>query len=118
MRRAALYRVMADDEPGLDFSDAAAEEMFVWESTGKGALGKGLFGGEGPFNGYAVGKRYLDVMLALWKEDIRGGLLFPSELYKDPDLAPHREFIEKQLQGVVLRDAWFVRKPPKEPQKP
>lgn len=39
-------------------------------------------------NGYALGKKWMDVQITMWKEDIQKGLLFTSELYDDP-LFPH-----------------------------
>ena len=42
----------------------------------------------GPNNGFALGKKWLNVTVAAWLEDIELGTLFKHELYEDPDL-PH-----------------------------
>lgn len=52
-RIAEIYKRFATED-GLDFSDNAAEEMYLFESTGNGDLRVGLFVGKS--NGYAVGK--------------------------------------------------------------
>jgi hypothetical protein len=39
-------------------------------------------------NGYYVGKKWLNVTVTMWKEDLRQGYLFRSELYNDPNY-PH-----------------------------
>ena len=77
-RMQPLYRRFAAEWSALDFSEEAAREMYAHESTG------------GPVdrtrNGYWVGKRWLNVTVAMWLEDIRSGLLFKFELYEDPGL--------------------------------
>lgn len=75
---AEIYRRFAT-ESGLDFSDEAAEEMYLFETTGKGDLQLGLFAGQ-QANGFAVGKRWMDVTVKMWKADIRGGILWRHEL--------------------------------------
>ena len=42
-----------------DFSKKAALEMFIFESTGKGNIAMDVF--KGTVNGYAIGKKWLDV---------------------------------------------------------
>lgn len=37
-------------------------------------------------NGYYIGKRWLNVSVKMWKEDIEKGYLFKKELYNDPDI--------------------------------
>lgn len=66
-------------EDGLDFSGEAAEEMYLFETTGKGDLQFGLFADRRP-NGFAVGARWMNVTVKMWKQDIRDGLLWRSEL--------------------------------------
>ncbi len=39
-------------------------------------------------NGYALGKKWMNVTIAMWIEDINKGLLFKCELYEDENL-PH-----------------------------
>ena len=66
-------------EGRFDLSEGAALQMYQYESRGTGDLGLGLFGG--PVNGYAVAKHWLNVTVAMWKEDLRQGLLLKGELY-------------------------------------
>ena len=75
-RMADMYRYFSRDFQNLDYSAEALEEMYHYESMG----------GPSPDdrNGYLIGKRYMDVNIAMWKEDIEKGLLFKSELYADP----------------------------------
>ena len=63
----------------LDFSDDMLYELYESES----------FGGQcSPLNGYYTGKKWMSVTIAMWKEDLALGSLFPLELYRDPEL-PH-----------------------------
>jgi hypothetical protein len=39
-------------------------------------------------NGFYIGKQWMGVSIAMWKEDIHKGYLRRSELYEDPNL-PH-----------------------------
>lgn len=39
-------------------------------------------------NGFYVGKKWLNVTVSAWLEDVERGLLFKQELYQDPNL-PH-----------------------------
>jgi hypothetical protein len=79
-RIAGLYRYFARHWPELDFGDAAAEAMFEHESTGAP---------EPPAdNGFMVGKKYLDLTVSMWFEDLRRGDLMLWELYEDANF-PH-----------------------------
>jgi hypothetical protein len=61
---AEIYKMFASEwENVLDFSD---------EQT----------------NGYMHGKKWLNLNVTMWKEDIEKGLLFVHELYEDPKF-PH-----------------------------
>ena len=61
----------------MDFSEDALFDLYVYESTGQGVVK--------PDNGYANGKKWMDVAVAQWKEDL-WRTLWPWELYDDPDL--------------------------------
>jgi len=39
-------------------------------------------------NGFALGKKWLNVHVKMWREDIQTGILFKKELYEDPKF-PH-----------------------------
>ena len=77
-----IYKIFAKGWNNLDFSEKAAEEMFQWESKGEGDLKQGIFSKGGKYNGYAVGKHWMDVMVKMWKEDM-GKYIFKFELYED-----------------------------------
>lgn len=62
----------------LDFGEDALVEMALHESTGAPIRTAD--------NGYEVGKRWLNVHVAMWRADIASGLLLRAELYRDPEL--------------------------------
>lgn len=64
----------------LDYSDESLFDLYYNESQGRGTVKEN--------NGYAHGKKWLNVTVAMWLEDIEKGNLFKNELYEDPDL-PH-----------------------------
>lgn len=51
-------------------------ELYYYESRG-GTL-------PSPNNGFHHGKKWMDVNLASWREDLKSGVLFLDELYDDP----------------------------------
>jgi hypothetical protein len=61
----------------LDFSDDMLWELYQYESNGVGKVS--------PQNGYGQGKKWMDVAVAQWREDL-WRTLFPWELYEDPNL--------------------------------
>ena len=81
-RMAAIYRRFGGESPALDYSEAAAVAMYGFESTGRGELKFGVIpvAPGGKLNGYAVGKHWMDATVKMWREDLRGMLLFRSEL--------------------------------------
>lgn len=93
-KHAELYKRIASDWD-CDFSEEALYEFFIKESLGKGDFNQqdGIFLCDKKLNGYAVGKRWLDITVAMWKEDIQNGWIkeygwynFLKELYRDfPD---------------------------------
>lgn len=68
-----IYRRFAKDW-NADFSESAANEMFLHESRGLAVA---------PDNGYALGKKWMDVTVSMWREDLAIGLLARSELEAD-----------------------------------
>lgn len=71
-RKALLYKKFASDwESVLNFDNKSLEECFMWETHGKPTNKN---------NGYVVGKSWLDVNLAMWREDLKLGLLELEEL--------------------------------------
>ncbi len=77
-----IYRYFGGEDNNLDYSEDAAREMFLYETTGKGNLKATMFSTKA-LNGYAVGKHWMDVMIKMWLQDIRQGVLFIDELYKE-----------------------------------
>ena len=76
LRMAELYKRFASDFEFADFSNSAEIEMFNWESRGVPIADKNI-------NGFALGKKWMDVTVAMWLEDISKGLLYPRELMDD-----------------------------------
>lgn len=75
-RMAAMYQRFGY-YPAADYSDAAAAAMFAAETHGT-PLPPGL-----PLNGFALGKKWMDVTLAMWREDIPCRMLSVQELLDD-----------------------------------
>lgn len=72
---AELYRHFGKEwEHCLDFSDGAIVELYNSESYGTPCKSN---------NGYLIGKKWLNVTVTVWKEDIEKGLLFRWELYDE-----------------------------------
>lgn len=77
---AEVYRHFGQDWKNCaDFSDTALIELYNHESYGTAVS---------PNNGFLIGKKWLNVTVAMWKEDLEQKLLFKSELYADPNF-PH-----------------------------
>ncbi len=53
-------------------------ELFISESYGDVECNS--------YNGYYIGKKYLNTIITMWFEDIEKGYLFKVELYDDPNL--------------------------------
>lgn len=68
------------DGPNVDYSEEAAEEMYLYETRGEGHLQSGLFQKGEKINGYANGKKWMNVHIKMWSEGIRQGILFKYEL--------------------------------------
>lgn len=60
--------------------------MFSFESTGQPKFAYFERRSNGKYNGYAVGKHWMDATIAMWREDIDSGLLNRQELYDDPNI--------------------------------
>lgn len=98
-----VYKTFAGNMNNLDFSEHSKIEMYKFESTGKGNIQLDMFANS--INGYAYGKKMLNITVAMWKEDIRNRLLFIGELYKDSKF-PHwwldKIFTTKDKQWDIL----------------
>lgn len=70
-----VYRLFSKDWEHIgDFSEESMLELYKSESYGTPVS---------ELNGYYIGKRWLSVTVAMWKEDIEQKLLFKHELYED-----------------------------------
>ena len=70
-----IYLIFAHDwKDCCDFSPNAQEELFQHETYGKQISLN---------NGYYVGKKYLNLSVTMWREDINQGLLSKKELHQD-----------------------------------
>lgn len=70
-----VYRIFSKDyESFCDFSDQSIIELYNNESYGTTVSNN---------NGFYVGKKWLNVTVKMWKEDIECGMLWKWELYKD-----------------------------------
>lgn len=96
LRMAEIYQRFARHYPTTDFSDETASEMFLHESTGSPIRDYPSL------NGFALGKKWMDVTVAGWKEEILSRGLLVLELQADGYLD---WFLEKV--GVLhLRATW------------
>lgn len=76
-----IYEIFVRDfRDCLDFSEDMLYELYNNESHGGPPCS--------PKNGYFHGKKWMDVTLSAWREDIRLGTLLILELYRDPTF-PH-----------------------------
>ena len=92
-----LYKIFAQPFD-CDFSEKAMQEMFEYESFGIGNIDISGFNTIGiKPNGYAVGKKWLNVTVSMWKEDYqRGGIcreFLMEELFTDPLFKDHHEWL-------------------------
>lgn len=107
LKQAEAYKYVASGYDKLDFSNAAAEAMFSYESFGEPSLRYYSKNEGGLYNGYAVGKHAMDVMLAFWREDLLKGLLSKHELLQDPNLPLA---IKERVVSMLNKDCEFYDK--------
>ncbi len=82
MDMAHIYCQFVPDELCYDFSPKSAERMFLFESTGKPKL-QLTDKIDGKYNGFMVGKHWMDATIEMWRKDINDGLLTKHELKPD-----------------------------------
>lgn len=88
-----LYRVFAQPwETCIDLSDAALLSLYNHESYGTTLSVN---------NGFAVGKKWLNVQVAEWKKSIVEGTLCRAELYADEKYANYHDWLDS-----ILEDVW------------
>jgi hypothetical protein len=70
-----IYRIFANDwKDSLFFSENEIIELFNHESFGTPC---------NKSNGFLIGKKWMDVHIKMWNEDIQKGYLRKIELYND-----------------------------------
>ena len=88
-KQTEIYKLFASHLSEKCFSLKHAEDMYLYESIGKGDLNNLISGifvqtqDKESINGYALGKKWLNLTVTMWKEDIKNRLLFKHELYED-----------------------------------
>lgn len=76
-----VYRLFAQDWASCStFTDDDIIELYNHESYG---LPLRQHTSASPGNGFALGKKWLNVTVAMWLEDLALGTLFKHELYED-----------------------------------
>lgn len=104
-RMADIYKRFAADYKAADFAEPAALAMYLHESTGARLP-------DPRTNGYALGKKWMDVTVAGWREEIPQMGLLVSELQADgyPDW-----FLERvgvlHLVPTKAACAWWLETP-------
>ena len=73
-RMADIYQRFAP--PGTDLSPAAAAAMYQHESFGEPLANPST-------NGFNIGKKWMDITIAMWREDIPARVLTVQELQDD-----------------------------------
>lgn len=99
-RMCEVYKIFASDWH-CDFSESAMLEMYEFETFGKGDIDLTGFNTIGKkANGYAVGKKWLNVSVTGWLDNIEkfGWAYEISELNKDQEIP--RWFIEDFFNKV------------------
>lgn len=83
-RMEPIYRYFGEGNDNLDFNEASAVESYLFETHGTGNLKQGVFApGQSRFNGFAIGKHWMDVTIKMWLQDLQDGILRLEELYEE-----------------------------------
>jgi hypothetical protein len=77
-----IYKRFCPLEDCYDFSETSALDAFSFESIGYPKLSL-TDKKDGKYNGYVVGKHWMDATIKMWNEDLESGILVYSELEKD-----------------------------------
>lgn len=93
---AEIYKRFAIEYPQADFSDSAAIAMYEHETHGK------TLERTEKLNGFALGKKWMDVTIAGWREEIASRGLLVSELIADG----YPEWFLERVGVLHLRAEW------------
>ena len=109
LEMAAIYKRFATDFQQADSSDEAAMDAYALETFGTPLpAGKDM-------NAFIVGKKWMDVMVSMWKEDIAQSCLHKAELVED---GFPQWFLERvgvwQTNPVPQASAWWAKQYPKQ----
>ena len=74
-----IFEIFSKEFDGLLYDDQQIIDLYNKESYGSEIDLR---------NGYFIGKKWMNVNVAMWKEDLELGLLFKHELYSD-EKYPH-----------------------------
>ncbi len=81
----------------VDLSEEALWQAYIYETKGVGEGSLSIFSSAGVYNGYIVGKRYLDVTLSMWQDDIQEGLITKWEIINEITDPTIKTWIAKRL---------------------
>lgn len=105
---AEVYRFFARGFGNLDFSEQAAIDMFNQETHGRPKFEYYEPRYDGKCNGYAVGKHWMDVTLAMWREDLTAGILLKTELLgNEGEKLPTK--VQRIVEGFTQGTHWRIR---------
>ena len=93
LRLVAVYRRAAERNPAWDYSADALMECFLHESEGKPVSAN---------NGYAIGKKWKDVTIAQWREDIAKGDFCKAEF-----VTPLTRWYAEPALSSIQPPTWF-----------
>lgn len=94
-----VYRIFAKNFD-CDLSDQAMLDMYNYESSGIGDINISGFNGIGKPNGYAVGKKWLNVQVSAWLNDFEENRLFARMVLEE--LYLKKEFPKWWLDSIFI----------------
>lgn len=99
LKMVPLYKMFAQNLPGVTFTQQDLEEAYRVETHGSKAK-------NGPSgyhtNGYIWGKQYLNLQVTSWKEDIRDCYVHMWEIYEDPKFIPFTGWLDNIFRDVRI----------------
>ncbi len=106
MRISKKYKKIADgylyfskSYTNIDVSEKAMQDMHSFETFGFPRIKYNEIQENGKYNAYAIGKHWMDVTIAMWREDIINGNLIKFELLDDPEIP---EFVKTIIPKLPI----------------